>query len=229
MQDSDITKALRNYRKNCTNAQSTKANRIIVFKRFLKWLVKSKNNTKIEIDTIDEIKEKITVEQKTEKDILTGDELDALFKHVKNNQKNLTFLQILYDTGARVNEICKLQWSQVIFDSENKTVKIRVKSKTDKERKIPLLTYGASLKLWYNNYDKIWKDGENQGVSEDAYVFYSHTGGMFEPLPYNTAYRIVKDTAKKAGIEKKVHPHLFRHTRITDLLRQGYSETEIKK
>ncbi len=36
-------------------------------------------------------------------------------------------------------------------------------------------------------------------------------------------------TAKRAGITKRVHPHLFRKSRITHLIQQNYQETVIKQ
>ncbi|MDR9817680.1 MAG: tyrosine-type recombinase/integrase [Candidatus Methanoculleus thermohydrogenotrophicum] len=36
-------------------------------------------------------------------------------------------------------------------------------------------------------------------------------------------------SARRAGVEKAITPHLFRHSRITHMLQQGYSESVIKK
>jgi integrase/recombinase XerD len=56
--------------------------------------------------------------------------------------------------------------------------------------------------------------------SIDAEERRPYTRGMAKRL------RII---AKRAGVEKKVNPHLFRHSRITHMLQQGYSESVIKK
>jgi hypothetical protein len=41
-------------------------------------------------------------------------------------------------------------------------------------------------------------------------------------------YRQIRRLAKRAGIGKHVHPHIFRHSRITHLLQQGMNETAVK-
>ena len=60
----------------------------------------------------------------------------------------------------------------------------------------------------------------------DAPLFVSARGGH---LNRNTAEKIVKRTAARAGIGKRVYPHLFRHSRCTHLLRIGVPEAQVKK
>ena len=43
------------------------------------------------------------------------------------------------------------------------------------------------------------------------------------------AWSMVGETAKRAGITKHVHPHLFRHSRATALLRMKVPEADVKK
>ena len=46
---------------------------------------------------------------------------------------------------------------------------------------------------------------------------------------YQNARNLVFRTVKRAGIQKKVTPHLFRHSRITHLVNSGLQESVIKK
>jgi len=219
---SEIPTAINRYRNESGDAESTQRNYISTFKSFLKWLVKNKINKNIDFGLIEDIKEKYVIGNRKAEDMLTGDELEAIFNSVKNNLKNKTFLQILYDSGSRVTEICTLKWKQVIFRGE--TVKIDVQSKTEHERRSPLLTYGASMKLWYNEYTK------GMGCTEpdpEAYVFFSHRD-FSKPMPYETAHNLIIRSAESAGVKKHVYPHLFRHTRVSDLIKSGkYSITDI--
>ena len=41
-------------------------------------------------------------------------------------------------------------------------------------------------------------------------------------MGYATIQRLMKRTAKRAGITKRVHPHLLRHSRITHVLANGF-------
>ena len=49
------------------------------------------------------------------------------------------------------------------------------------------------------------------------------------PLTESGALKIVQTTGRRAGIEKRVYCHLFRHSRATYLLRKGVSPIEVKK
>jgi len=42
-------------------------------------------------------------------------------------------------------------------------------------------------------------------------------------------YAVIKRTAERAGITKRVSPHLFRHSRITHLIQQNFQESVIKQ
>jgi len=47
-------------------------------------------------------------------------------------------------------------------------------------------------------------------------------------IGYQGVRQMLKRATEKAGITKTVSPHIFRHTRITDLMRMGVSEQSIK-
>lgn len=52
----------------------------------------------------------------------------------------------------------------------------------------------------------------------EAYVFCSLSQRNFgEPIEYQTFRKVIKNAAKKAGIKKRVYPHILRHSRATVL------------
>jgi integrase/RNA polymerase subunit RPABC4/transcription elongation factor Spt4 len=153
---------------------------------------------------------------KSENDILTGDELERMFQSMKN-LRDRTFIEVLYDSMGRINEVCTLQWNQIVFHDNHAVITLQ--SKTDKPRKIPLHTSHVTLKLWNYQYPN--------RASPDDYVFFG-MGGPSTPMKTRTARDMVKKSAERAGITKHVVPHIFRHTRITDLLRVGVREQTIK-
>jgi uncharacterized paraquat-inducible protein A len=59
----------------------------------------------------------------------------------------------------------------------------------------------------------------------EAYVFLTRNG---QQIQYNNVLKKFRAVAVKAGVEKPVTPHIFRHSRITHLIQQGYSESVIK-
>jgi integrase len=60
----------------------------------------------------------------------------------------------------------------------------------------------------------------------DAPLFPAWNGNF---LTRNGASRVVKEAAQRAGVTKRVYPHLFRHSRATHLLRLGMREGQVKK
>jgi len=49
------------------------------------------------------------------------------------------------------------------------------------------------------------------------------------PLKYQSILKTIKQIVTDAGIERKITPHIFRHSRITHCLRKGMQETLCKK
>ncbi len=45
--------------------------------------------------------------------------------------------------------------------------------------------------------------------------------GDYEPLTESGVQQLVRDLGAKAGLSKRVHPHVFRHSAATWMLRRG--------
>jgi hypothetical protein len=93
-----------------------------------------------------------------------------------------------------------------------------VDEKTGKPRYVRLLSASP--------YIAKWKDDYPFDPSGDNLVFISH---QKKPIAYNALYRQIRRIAERAGIKTKVHPHIFRHTRITNLMEKKIPESIIKK
>ena len=208
--------AVERYKEQTNHIEGTQQLYLVTFKQFLTWLVKTERNETLKQAAVSEIGTQMPIALKSEKDILTGDELEKIFKAMKN-VRDRTFIEVLYDSMGRINEICRLQWHQIEFNDTYAV--ITLKSKTNKPRKIPLYTSHATLKQWKYQHP-------NQANPED-YVFFGRAG-VKVPMKYGNTLTMVKTAAKRAGIIKNVTPHTFRHTRITDLLRMGIPEQTIK-
>jgi site-specific recombinase XerD len=208
--------AIERYKEEANHAAGTQQLYLVTFKQFLTWMIEDERNTVLKPARIAKIGTTMPVALKTEKDILVGDELERIYTAMKST-RDRTFIEVLYDTMGRASEVCKLQWHQIEF--YDKYAVITLQSKTDKARKIPLYTSHITVKLWKHQYPN--------GAKPDDYVFFGR-GNTKKPMIYGTALAMVKDAAKRAGIEKNVTPHTFRHTKITDLLREGTPEQTVK-
>lgn len=147
---------------------------------------------------------------KTIPDILTVDEIKGLIEYT-NNPKHKLIVKLLYGTGLRVSEIVNLKKQDINF--EENLIKINLgKGKKDRFVKLP-----ESLSEELLNFSKI---------GDSKYLFESQRGGK---LASKTIQLILSNNAKKAGIKKRVYPHLLRHSFATHLLEQGTDLRLIQK
>jgi len=125
-----------------------------------------------------------------------------------------TLLGILYESGARIGEILNLKIQNVEFNDYG--AKLYIKGKTG-QRVVPI--------VWFANMLRQYIEAHPFKHDPEAPVWYCYKNGKFEALSYN-AFRIkLKRLCKKAGINKRIYPHLFRHSRLTELAKQLPEQT----
>ncbi|PKG31120.1 tyrosine-type recombinase/integrase, partial [Methanoregula sp.] len=197
--------------------QNTRADYVKFLKRFYLWLIENK------FSEIEEKKiRKITppspnLMTKTAEQLLTGEEIEAMLKKCRTS-RDRALISMLYEGGFRISELGTLRWKQVKVNEWN--VAINVNGKTEKTRYIPLVMSKSYLAQWGNEYP-------GGAASGESFVFL--TDGKNIPLQYRGIAKQLAIIAKRAGIKKHITTHIFRHSRITHLMQQGYSESVIKK
>ena len=131
-----------------------------------------------------------------------GDDLKTL--------RDKAILELLFSTGLRVSELCSLttdiNFSDGEFSIRGKGGKVRVVFVSDEARS-HLVKY---LKARKDLNDALFVQIGKETKSKEP-----------EPLTCRSIERIVKHYAVKAGISKKVTPHVIRHSFATDLLSNG--------
>lgn len=126
-------------------------------------------------------------------------------------KRNLCIIEVLYGCGLRVSELIDLRISDINFKDRY----IRVSGKGKKVRFVPLADYTASLlKGYIENVRSAYKITRK---SEDCVFLNSRGSGMSRVI----VFIIIKELAEKAGINKKISPHTFRHSFATHLLQNG--------
>ncbi len=134
-------------------------------------------------------------------------EVSRILESCRNTKEKL-LVELLAYTGVRVSELCSIRVSDI--DLENKSLKIRG-GKGDKDR---LVIFSDKIIPDLKKY--IMELKERKGKVE--FLFPTAKSRKISPV---TVERIVRSLAKKAGINKKVTPHVLRHTFATSLLRNG--------
>jgi len=139
--------------------------------------------------------------------ILSEEEVARLIESASTSYHRV-ILMTLYGTGLRREELCRLKVTDV--DSERMVIHVR-QGKGHKDRDVTLSPRLLEMLRAY------WKWRKPQ-----TYLFPSYQRKRREqPISSRTVYYAVREAARRAGIKKKVSPHLLRHSWATHLLERG--------
>ena len=122
-------------------------------------------------------------------------------------------LYVLYSTGLRASEILSLKLTNLMLDEEF----IRVLGKGDKERFVPISKIAITNLNNYLNELRPILSKKNESL---GFLFLNNRG---QKLSRMSLWKIVNKYSLKAGISKRVSPHMFRHSFATQLIRGGAS------
>lgn len=148
-------------------------------------------------------------------DILSFEEIEAIIGQIDLSKpeggRNKAILETLYSCGLRVSELVNLRISQLYLDVGF----VRVIGKGDKERLVPI---GQTAQKFIRIYkDQIRVHQQPKPGNEDI-LFLNHRGTALSRV---MIFLLIKDLVKKAGINKTVSPHSFRHSFATHLIEGG--------
>jgi len=155
------------------------------------------------------------VKTKTAEDILSEEEVKAIIAATKSVRYR-AMIAIMYEGGLRAIDVASLRWKDVSFYQWG--ARIRTDEKTGMERSIPIISYTQYLAAWKASYP---------GTPEGENLVFVNMRGL--PMQYRGFSKAIEIFAQRAGIEKHITPHIFRHSRITHALRGGLQETIAKK
>lgn len=198
-------------------SKNTKNDHVRILKNFYKWMIRRKLS-KISLDDLSEIRAPGTDTDTTKPgELLTLDEIAKMLQACKTH-RDRAIISVLYESGARIGELARMRWADVRFDEYG--VKLSIPdTKTDQTR--------YSRLLMSTEYLAAWRGGYYRGTPEgDALLFVTTEGN---PLEYRAIAQIITRAGERARIHKRVHPHLFRKSRITELVRRNFQESVIKE
>ncbi|AGO61225.1 MULTISPECIES: tyrosine-type recombinase/integrase [Ferroplasma] len=137
-------------------------------------------------------------------DLITRADIDEMINNC-NNARDKAIISIPYDSGCRIGEILDLRIKDVVYDEYGALLHVHGKTGNRSVRII-----GDSI-AYLRDYLKT-KDGR------DEYLFTGLQGTtMHKQLQYTAIRRLFINVRRRAGIEKRIYPHLFRHTRASML------------
>ena len=153
--------------------------------------------------------------------VLSRDEINRM-ENTAERERDKLIVRLLADTGIRVGELIGLRTSDVL-PREGRAY-IHVRGKTD-SRDVPML---PDLHKRLRRY--ITETREKKSQSDRVFLgLRRRPGGGIEPLTESGVQQIVRELAEKANIGRRVHPHLYRHSFITDQLNRHMSPLHLKE
>ena len=151
---------------------------------------------------------------------LTVDGIRCLLEQVstktRHGRRNLTLLSLLYETGARVQELVDLTPSSLRLD---KPALVRLHGKGDKTRVVPLMDQQVEILSTYLEENRLITPSQSERP-----LFFNSSGGK---LTCSGVTHILKTYASMARtvhpelIPEQISPHVFRHSKAMHLLQAG--------
>lgn len=148
-------------------------------------------------------------------EVLSIQEIDDIEQVIDKSKtqgvRDVAIIEMLYSCGLRISELCNLKMSELFLEEGY----IRVHGKGRKERLVPIGEQAIEkLRQWF-----VIRTGVKAKPGHEDYVFISTKRGT--KLSRITLFVYIKDYAQRAGIQKNISPHTFRHSFATHLLEGG--------
>jgi integrase/recombinase XerD len=153
-------------------------------------------------------------------DTLSIEDIDSLiaaiditkeYNGIRIGERDRTILETLYSCGLRVSELTNLKLSDLYFDEGF----IKVTGKGNKQRFVPI---GKNTQKYINIYKNEVRTTINVQKEFKDTLFLNNRG---KQLTRAMIFTIIKQLAKKTGLQKTISPHTFRHSFATHLLENG--------
>jgi len=146
-------------------------------------------------------------------------EIETLLSiEIKNkfDLRNILIVELLYSTGIRVSEAINIK----IKDINEYDRKIKILGKGNKER---FVLYGKKFEELYKRYQKEFL---NEVPINNEYLLLSFNN---KKLTTSAIRKILDKLAKQANLDKKIYPHMLRHTCATHMLNGGAELLSVKE
>src|SRR2546425_2962242 len=147
-------------------------------------------------------------------DTLSREEIQRM-EDAAETERDKLIVRLLADTGMRLGELLALRPHDVRVEGGKNVVKVR--GKGDRDRLVPLAP-GLARRL------KRFADRSRREASSDHLFLTLRRGrasGQLDCVTESGVEQVIRALAQVAGIEKRVYPHLLRHSFATDYLRRG--------
>jgi integrase/recombinase XerD len=145
--------------------------------------------------------------------LLSESDLKRFFQVIQEcgNLQHGIMLKLLFYTAVRVSELVRIQVTDIDLDG------YRIFIDQGQGSRDRYILFPASFRLVLKSH--------LQASPRNRYLFETRRCGPFTP---RRVQQIVQEYRRRAGIDQRVHPHLFRHQMLTYLTAQGLSDAQIQ-
>ena len=209
----------------------TKKDYRVSLKKFYKWLRKcdEKGVYPPEVSWIDT---SVSIDKQELPNNLPNEEDVKKMIEVADHPRDKALIASLYESGCRVGEIASLKIQDINFDEYGAYMVVNGKTGS---RRIRLIYSAPIIGTWLNVHPEknntnapLWVVlGTTKNFSKNKETKGKYRYNWSYELKYPAITKVLKKTAKKAGITKKINPHAWRHARAT-FLANKLTEQQLK-
>ena len=207
IEDDDLIDYLHRYKQIRQVSGRYLNNLRLVFNSFFRWLQRRKVILRNPVDGLEPIKYRQTVKKP-----LSPEELEKV-RCACEQERDLAIVEFLYSSAVRVSELTRLNREDIRWESDD----VMVLGKGNKEREVYL---NARAHLHLRQY--------LDSRADDNPALFVTARAPHERLTRAGVEYIIAGLGRTAGVEN-VHPHRFRRTAATDLLRMGMPIEQVQE
>jgi integrase len=176
-------------------------------KKFIKWHYRDLDLLDFLEPVLRRQRFDVNTRKVNEGNLATEEDIEKMLRFAVS-YKEKAYLFLIFESGARPQEILDLRWKDIIFKDDYADVNL-FSEKTKRQRPFPVNKARKYLWEWKQNY--FYSD-----LKEGDYVFPSRFS-RDEPMTSANGNKILRNMAKKAGVNKNLWNYLFRHSKATRL------------
>ena len=194
------------------HTEKTKSDYLSKIKQFDKWL----NDNNEYTDKTRWIKTTIRLKHyKLPTDLITPEEAKKLIDST-SSARDRSIISLVWETGARIGEIANLRIQDIQFNKGEATINLFGKTGA---RRVMILESVRDLK----NYLTV----RSLTTKHDFVFCLEGTRNNSAPMTHAAITKLMKQATERSGLKKRIHPHLFRHSRASYLASKGLSEAQL--
>jgi site-specific recombinase XerD len=158
-------------------------------------------------------------------EVLTPAEVERMVDTARNVRDRL-IVRCLWQTGCRASELLHLRLGDVTVHDRRPALRLLAPdvgggAKGGRERLVPIPHLAPELRRYIER-------ARPESYSDRLWLSLRRTpAGEFVPLELGGLEQMIRQLAQDAGIKRRVHPHLFRHSAVTHWLRKGMSPLQV--